>query len=288
MIGSGPLMFMFLNGASVCLLAWGLLPEPSRVRFDWIHWFIAAAPLGLFLAITSLGALFVVLRPGAGQARSRDRLDVQLAVLGPLTRREVAMIVVLGLTVAGWLAGSALKLDVALVAVLGLLGAIATGNFEQRSFRELDWNFLIWYGVALSIARVATSLGLDRAVGEGVAQVALVGASPLLFVLALGCVSLLVQLVLSKEQGVLVLSLALIPAATALGFDPWVVVAIVLATSSLWLIPKQTTSYLVAYSATDGRLYSHAQAQRVGFAYAGLTLIGLALSVPYWHVLGLL
>ena len=32
-IGSGPLMFAFLNGSGTCLLAWGLLPDASRARF---------------------------------------------------------------------------------------------------------------------------------------------------------------------------------------------------------------------------------------------------------------
>lgn len=288
MIGSGPLMFMFLNGGSVCLLAWGLLPDESRARFDWVHWFLAAAPLGAFLAITSLGVLFLLLRPRGEGRRIRERLDVQLAVLGPPSLREMAMIVVLALTVAGWLLAPSLRVDVGVVALLGLLGAIATGNFEERSFRDLDWSFLVWYGVALSIAAVASSLGLDRVVGDGVTQITGTAPNPLFFVLAIAGVSLLVQLVLSKGQGVLVLCLALIPAALAVGIEPWVVVITVLATSSLWVLPKQTTSYLVAYSACDGRLYSHGQAQRVAFAYAGLTLLGLALSVPYWRLLGLL
>lgn len=61
-----------------------------------------------------------------------------------------------------------------------------------------------------------------------------------------------------------------------------------LATASMWFLPAQTTSYLVAYSASEGRLYSHAQARRVGYAYVVVTLAGLALSVPYWRFIGLL
>jgi hypothetical protein len=80
----------------------------------------------------------------------------------------------------------------------------------------------------------------------------------------------------------------LLPVAPRLGVDPWVVVIALLTTSVAWFLPSQTPSYLVAQSASEGRLFSHPQAQRFAFAYAALTLLGLALSVPYWRMLGLL
>ena len=78
------------------------------------------------------------------------------------------------------------------------------------------------------------------------------------------------------------------PVAPRIGVDPWVVVITVLAMSVAWFLPSQTISYLVAQSASEGRLFSHAQAQRFALAYTTLVLIGLALSVPYWRLLGLL
>ena len=80
----------------------------------------------------------------------------------------------------------------------------------------------------------------------------------------------------------------MIPVAPHLGVDPWVVVVTLLATSVAWFLPSQTPSYLVAQSASEGRLFSHAQPRRFAVAYAGLTLGGLALSIPYWRLLGLL
>lgn len=90
------------------------------------------------------------------------------------------------------------------------------------------------------------------------------------------------------EPAILLLSLAVIPVAPTLGIDPWVVIVTILATSFPWFIPSQTPEYLVAHSASEGRLYSHAQARRVSFAYTAVVLAGLVLSVPYWHLLGLL
>ena len=38
-------MFWFLNGSSLCLLAWGLLPDAERGHWGFLHWFLGAAPL---------------------------------------------------------------------------------------------------------------------------------------------------------------------------------------------------------------------------------------------------
>lgn len=294
-IGSGPMMFLFINGSTLSLLAWSLLPETSRARFDWIAWLVAAAPLGLFVGVGALAMLFVLFRPGPGSAPVPERVDLQLALLGPFSAREWTMMGVLFLTIAGWFAAPALQIHFGAIAAIGLLAAAATGNFDRQSFQELDWGYLIFYGVALSIASVVASVGLDRLpagiVGGGVASVdagpaAL--ASPLLFVLGAACITFLVRLAVPQNPGVLLLGLALIPVAPAVGVEPWVAAVTILATSSMWFLPPQTTSYLVAYSACDGRLFSHAQASRAAFGHAAVTLTGLALSVPYWHLLGLL
>ncbi|HEV7664082.1 MAG TPA: SLC13 family permease [Chloroflexota bacterium] len=288
-IGAGPLRFLFLNGSSTCLLAWGLLPAASRARFDLITWLVAALPLALVASIGGLLMLFVVLRPEPTVAARRGQLDVQLTVLGPPTRHELAMMAVLLLTVAGWLAAPTLHLNVGLVAILGWLGAVATGNFDRRSVRTLDWDYLIFYGVALSLVRLGAAIGLDRLVSDAIGPLLTNnGPNALEMVLGVALVSTLVCLLLGPDQTVLLLGLTLIPTAGAMGVDPWVVVITILATTGLWLVPSQMPMYLAAYSASEGRLFSPLQSRNAAFGYLAVTLVGLALAVPYWHLLHLL
>ena len=161
-IGSTPMTFAFLNASSLCLLAWGLLPEASRARFDWIHWLVAALPLTGLVALGTIAMLFAVLRPRSGSGTTHQQLQVQLAVLGPLSRRERAMIGVLVFTVVGWLLAPLLRVDVAVVGILGLVAAVATGNLDRRALQELDWNFLVLFGVILSATGLVGGLGVDR------------------------------------------------------------------------------------------------------------------------------
>jgi DASS family divalent anion:Na+ symporter len=288
-IGSMPLQFLFLNGSPVILLGWGLLPEESRIQFNWIHWIVAAAPLGILIAVGALMSLFLVFRPGATSAPSRERLNLQLAVLGPLSRRELIMMVVLVLTVVGWIALPSRGIDVGTVAVLGLVATVVTGLFDQRALQALDWNYLIFYGVMLGISGLMRSTGLDHVISETVGTaVSPISGQPLLIIPIVACLCFLLRLVLAQPPALLALGLALIPIAPLLGVHPWIILITLLATSGMWFLPSQSAAYLVAYSVTDGRLYSHSQARWISCAYAVVTLLGLALTIPYWRWLGLL
>jgi DASS family divalent anion:Na+ symporter len=287
-IGSGPLLFTFLNASPACLLAWALLPESSRSRFDWIHWFLAAAPLTLLIAAGMLGALFVVLRPTLSRAVAREKIELQLAVLGPLSRHEIAMIIILVLTIAGWVMGPAIHLDAATVAVLGLIAAFLTGNLDHHAWRDVDWSYLVFFGVLLGMGRLMGTLGLDRLAGEAAgAWLTKAGITPVTFVLLAGALGMVTSSLVG-EQAVLFLSLSLIPVATAIGVDPWVAVVVVLSTVLVWLVPATTPEYVAAYSASEGVLFSPAQARKVAFAHAAVTLVALGIATFYWRWLGLL
>jgi CRP-like cAMP-binding protein/di/tricarboxylate transporter len=287
-VGAGPLMFAFLNGSGTCLLAWGLLPEASRARFGWVSWLVAAAPLGIVVALSSLALLRVLFPPEPVPRLPLQRMHLQSAVLGPVAPRELGTIAILTATVAGWVAAPWLGVDLATIALLGLLASVALGTFDRPALQSLDWSFLVFFGVVLTVGRLGVTVGLDRAMASlvdralGTAQ-----PGPLVFVLAVAGVSLLARLALDQDLTVVLVGVTLLPVAPRVGVDPWIVVIALLATSVVWFLPSQTTSYLVAQSASEGRLFSHAQAQRFAVAYTALTFIALALAVPYWRLLGL-
>ena len=288
-VGAGPLMFAFLNGSGTCLLAWGLLPEASRAHFSWVGWFVAAAPLSLLVALGSLVLLRAMFPPEPVAQLPMQRVRLQVAVLGPVAPREQGTIVILVLTVAGWVAAPWLGLELSTIALLGLLATVALRIFDRPALQSLDWSFLVFFGVVLTVGRLSVTVGLDRA-AAGTSDRLLGSAQPgpLLFVLVVAGLCLLIRLALDQDLTVVLVGVTLVPVAPRIGVDPWVVVITVLATSVAWFLPSQTISYLVAQSASEGRLFSHAQAQRFALAYTTLVLIGLALSVPYWRLLGLL
>src|SRR5437868_11206489 len=134
------------------------------------------------------------------------------------------MIVVLCLTVGGWIVAPFLKLDLATVALLGLLLAVGGGLFDVRAFQGLDWDFLVFIGVVLSIGKLAVSLRLDRAAATaigGLFRTWTPGAT--VFVLAIAVISVIVRLMIEQDLTVVLGGLTLIPVAPAVGVHPWLV-----------------------------------------------------------------
>ena len=192
------------------------------------------------------------------------------------------------MTVAGWIVAPWLRLDLASVALLGLLAACGV-ELRRRGAPGAR------LGHAPVLRRRAEPraprrrLGIDAQAGALIQW--LLGdrrPGPLGLVLAVAVVSLVVRLALEQDLTVLLVSLALIPVASAAGVEPWTVSMALLATSVAWFLPFQTSSYMVARSASEDRLFTQEQARRFALAYAGLTLLGLALAVPYWRLLGIL
>jgi di/tricarboxylate transporter len=287
-IGANPMLFMFLNGSTSCLLALGLASEATRARFDFVHWLVAAFPLALFTALGSLLMMWLLLRPGRVERASRAQLNLQLSLLGKPSARELAMTAILLLAVAGWNVGPALGLHPSTIGLVSVLAAAVAGCFTRASLQGLNWDFLIAYGPILTISQLVTSLGVDTMAAEVVRQVVGEGGvPPLAFVLLVAALSLVVRIFLPQDQALLLLALALLPAAPVVGVDPWVILITLLATFSMWYFPSQTVGYLVAYDASEERLFTHRQARLVSYGFSAVVLLSLALCVPYWALLGL-
>ena len=286
-IGSGPFIFLFLNGSPVCLLAWSLMPIAAQVQFTWTQWFIAAAPLAVIIGVGSFVALRLLHRGEPIAPVSRDPLRLQRAVLGRPSGRELALMGIVLLTLVGWVLAPRFLIHPGLIALIAFLAVMAL--YGRSNLATLDWDYLVFYGVALTIANLAQGLSLDRIVGQGAAPIlAQLGIGGPAFVLLAGVLTIVVRSLLAADQAILLLSLALIPVATAVGINPWLAVIPILALGLSWHIPAQSPEYLVAYGASQGRLFSHAQGRRMAFVYDAIALGGLALCLPYWHLLGFL
>ena len=286
-VGSGPFLFLFMNGSPVCLILWSLMPKDQE-RFNWLFWLLSAAPLGMMIAVGMFVALHLLNRPGADVPPRRERLRLQHAVLGPPSRVEVAVAVIVGLTLVGWIVGPVFLIHPGLVALLAFIAVSVATRASASDLARLDWGYLIFYGVALSLSNLVEGLRLDKivAVPAG-ARLAEIGISGPVFVLFVGLLTVLVRSVLPADQAVILLGLALIPIAGAVGVHPWLVVIAILTFALSWHVVAQTPEYLVAHVASEGRLYSHGQARRVAFAYLVVAFAALALCLPYWHLLGL-
>ncbi|HVX98742.1 MAG TPA: cyclic nucleotide-binding domain-containing protein, partial [Pseudorhodoplanes sp.] len=171
-IGAGPLLYTFLNGSSSNFLGLGLIPEAARARFDLAFWFIAAAPLAAFVSVGSLAALWFILRPGKTQQTSHAQVELQLSLLGRTTGHEIIMALILTALVVGWNVGPSFGVNPAIVGLASVVAAALAGCISRQSLNDLNWDFLVSFGVVLGLPPIMTALGIDAQITEAVRRAA--------------------------------------------------------------------------------------------------------------------
>jgi TRAP-type C4-dicarboxylate transport system permease large subunit len=157
------------------------------------------------------------------------------------------------------------------------------------TLRSVNWNYALLFGTLASAVDVFSTTSLDRSLGTVVAGAfgGLAG-SPVVFVAILTVVCFAASFVLRFAAAAPLLTVSLAPVAATLGIDPWVVAITALVGTSGFFVPFQSTIYQAIHQESDGRLFSHREARPVALMYGVLTLVALCVSVPLWHLMGLL
>ena len=289
LLGFGQTVAPFLTSSTTTLLTFSLLPEASRAGLDWTTWALRAAPT---YGVLLLGMLaFIVWRYAPRQAGPRrlDALPVQRALLGPASRQEWVVGGVALALLAGFATQPLHHLEPAWVSVAALGVLAAFGLVTPDTLRSVNWNYALLFGTLASAVDVFATTSLDRSLGTVVAGAfGGLGGTPVVFVAVLTVVCFAASFVLRFAAAAPLLTVSLAPVAATLGIDPWVVAITALVGTSGFFLPFQSTIYEAIHQALDGRLFSHREVRPVALMYGVLTLVALCVSVPLWHVMGLL
>jgi DASS family divalent anion:Na+ symporter len=285
-IGYGGFSSIFLTGLAMNFFVLDLFPPDDRASATWLTWLVRAAPTGLVLLV---GAALVLLTWfGRGAHSAARHVAQQEHMLGPLARREMVTIGALALMLLGFLLQPLLHVNPAWFAVGATALAVGGATITRELFRRaIDWGFLVQFGILLSAGHVLHAHGVDAWIAARLGALLGEGWSSGALILILAGFVCVVRVFVPWIPATLLLSLALVPAAAELGLDPWVVGFVVLMTANAWLHPSQSDYCRVARDVA-GALFSQRQALLAGVAITVLTLLGFALSIPYWRFLGLL
>jgi anion transporter len=287
-LGFGQMYFLFLNGTNICLLAWSLLPDVVRSKVTWLYWLGAALPLGLLIFAGSYGAILAMFRPEPTSGVSRQTIRAQLKVLGPVTSMERSTAWVLSLVLLGFITQDLHGIDPSWIALFGFLTLVAIGIIDKTALKTIDWSFLLLVGALVSLSDVTKATGLtDSLTGWIGPLLQPLGHSPYLFLGAVAVLTLLARLAVPIQQVVLVMVVSLTPVGIQLGYSPFVVALVVLTLSNAWILPQQNSMYLTVFSGTEERCFTHKQVRGLSLVHAGIEILAILASVPFWHYLGL-
>jgi DASS family divalent anion:Na+ symporter len=279
---------IFLTGLATNFFVVQLLPPGERARFSWLGWLVAAAPVGIMCLVGAAVALIVLFRPERAAARMQDATRRQQRVLGPLSRGEGVALIAAGLLLAGLIAQPVLNVEPAWLALLALV-VVTAGALDRERFRTgIDWGFLMLFGALLGSGSVMQATHVDRWIAAVLVERTAGLGDPGLVLVAIAAATILLRFVLPSRPTMLLLALAVVPAAPQLGISPWLAGVTVLLAANIWVLPYQGLEYLVAREATAGQAFDDRQGTRIGAALTVVRFVAIAASVPAWKLMGLL
>jgi di/tricarboxylate transporter len=279
---------LFLTGTPTCLLAWRVLPEATRAQVSWLVWLQAV----LVLEAVSLGSALAWIawrhRPAEPTRVQATRLHAQLEMLGPPSRDERITALVALAVLAGWITQPWHGVDPAWLTLAALCLLLATQVLDRTALQgQVDWSFLLFMGMAFSLADLAAHVGADAwfaaRARAGLGDV----TSPAVAVTAAVLVTVAVRFALPWQTAVPLLTVALTPFAQAAGLSPLIVALVALKAGNIFLLPQQSPYYLTLYYGTEERAFGHRDARPFAWIYAAAVLAGFLVSLPYWRALGL-
>jgi anion transporter len=289
-IGFTLMSFLFLTGAPFTLIGWNLLPSAAKAEFGWVTWTLAALPAGMLMLFTLLLFVHTVFRPRAEdqlQVQS-ETVETQLEILGPLTRAEWLSVTILVLALIGWITEPIHRIGGAWVALAAFTIFLLTGVLDKNGLKNnIDWGLVLLVGVLLSLGSLMPALKVDRwLIGSLRPILSHVSSQPIFFLLVVGLVTYFVSLFLRRTPAVILLMLTLTSWAQAIGIHPGVLLLTITIAIDAWFFLYQFDSYQIAYFSTDERAFSHAQARKLMVAKFFASFLAIAVSVPYWRMLG--
>jgi Na+/H+ antiporter NhaD/arsenite permease-like protein len=145
----------------------------SAAGLDFADFLVNLAPVVIIIMVAFLGIMWLFF--GRSMEDDADRLD-RLATLDPaaaITDRPLMIraLIVLGLTIAGFLAHSALHLEAATIALLGATVLMLVGRLDPHEvLRDIEWNTLFFFIGLFILIDAVVHVGIVGGIADALAQ----------------------------------------------------------------------------------------------------------------------
>jgi CRP-like cAMP-binding protein/di/tricarboxylate transporter len=281
---------LFLTGTFTGLVVHDLLPGTARASITWLRWFLVALPpFAVIETLTYLTILFMF-RPQRSARVNLDSVRLQRALLGPLTRDEIGSAVVLTLLVIGFMTRDLHGIAAAWLAVGAFLALFVIGALDDSALQSGGGlGLLVYSGVTLSLGAVFSTLHIDTWLTAVVqAQLPAMVRNPYGFVLVIAVLAFVLHFFVPYMTASTVLALVAMPVAQGLGFHPFIPVLVALIAGDHTFVGYVNSGYPMTYFASEGELFSHAQARWPLILESLYRIVGPLASVPVWQLMGMM
>jgi sodium-dependent dicarboxylate transporter 2/3/5 len=281
---------LFQTGTFTGLVVHNLLPAAAKAQITWWRWFFIALPPFVVIGVVTYLVLLFRFKPHRTGRVNVDAVRLQQALLGPLTRNEIWSAVVLVLLIVGFASLPYHGIAPAWLALAAFLFLFTLGALDQSAFQGGGTlGLLVYCGVILSLGNVFTTLHIDTwltsLVQSGMPAMV---RNPYGFVLTISIIAFVLHFFVPWMTASTIIALVAMPIAEGLGFHPFIPVLVALIAGDHTILPYVNSGYAIVYFASEGELFTHAQARWPLVLESLLRPVALLLSVPVWQLMGLM
>lgn len=280
----------FLSGSFSHYALLSVLPAELQ-NVSWMDWFLWCLP---WLAMIFVGmALCLIFFWGPKEKLSLPPgyAAEQLKKLGPMSRDEKTVAVVLCLALLLWMTERVHGIESSVVAIAAVSTLIGLRLMTAQDFKTgIDWPGVVLIGCVLNMAPVIRALKVDGYIAKALApQISSVASNSftLLMVFIL-TIYVLRFIIINMTSLTTMLLLVLIPTLVPMGIHPWVFLFVGYAAANIFPVPYTSTQYMCAQSATAWQMAKHSNMFPASLVYQVLMMVATAVSIPYWKFFGLL
>ncbi len=145
---------MFITALAPNTMAIAMIATATGTTIPWTLWFKGFLPVGLILTLIQPALLYAIYPPQIKSAPTAPRwAGEQLQTMGPMTRREITMLLLVLGALGFWIGGAA-YIDPAIVSAFVILGMVIFGvvSWDDIVGHSQAWNTLIWFATLVAMA----------------------------------------------------------------------------------------------------------------------------------------
>lgn len=275
---------MFLTGGVVVGIILALTPDPV----SWLDWLKIFGLWGVIVVV--LAALFSLFfyKPAPGEGKKLDKAEIKAMAddLGPMTKKEIAALVILIVAVAAWMTESMHGVPTYAVALLSWIAMSACGLFSPADFMsKIMWPIVIMVGGTLGLIGLLGTTGVGAWISSLVAPAVLIFADkPVVLLLIICVVTTLLMFGLVQGPVSAAVFVTLLAGAPV---SPLIVAFVTSMAAMVYILPFQLPTVMAAEGIAEGRV-DHKDVMPSAWAYILINMVAVAASVPWWTALGLI
>jgi Sodium:sulfate symporter transmembrane region len=281
---------LFVTGTFTGLVVHDLLPPGPRGTISWWGWFFVALPTFVVIFGLTYATILVLFKPHRQARVNLDAIRLQHALLGPMTRDEMWSAAALVTLIVGFATRELHGIAPAWLAVGVFLVLFVLGTLDQTALQGGGTlGLLVYSGVILSLGNVFTTTHIEMWL-TGVVQSGMPATirNPYGFVLVVAIIAFVLHFFVPWMTACTILALVTMPLAVGMGFHPFIPVFVGLVAGDHTFVPYVNSGYAMVYYASEGELFSHAQARPMLMLEAGFRILALLVSIPIWQMIGMM